>query len=67
MESTMADDKSHTQQGQIERAQRLRRVIEDLKEGHTEDQPSSNGKSLKEIIDERAHAAVQDQNTSDSE
>jgi hypothetical protein len=62
----MANQKSHAEQGQIERAQRLRRVIEDLKEGHTEDQSSSNGKSLKEQIDERAHAAVQQQNTSDS-
>jgi translation initiation factor 2B subunit (eIF-2B alpha/beta/delta family) len=66
MELTMADEKSHTQQGQIERAQRLRRVIEDLKEGHTEDQPSSKGKSLKEQIDERADALVQNQKTSDS-
>jgi hypothetical protein len=62
----MADEKSHTQQGQIERAQRLRRVIEDLKEGHTEDQPSPEGKSLKEQIDERADALVQNQKTSDS-
>lgn len=63
----MADEKSHTQQGQIERAQRLRRVIEDLKQGNPEDEPSSTGKSLKEQIDERAEAAIQDLNTSDSE
>jgi hypothetical protein len=63
----MADETSHIQQGQIERAQRLRRVIEDLKESHTEDQTSSEGKSLKEQIDERAHALIQKQNTSDSE
>ena len=29
----MDDEKSHTEQGQIERAQRLRRVIEKLKQG----------------------------------
>lgn len=62
----MADETSHIQQGQIERAQRLRRVIEDLKEGHTEEPPST-GKSLKEQIDERANALVQNQKTSDSE
>jgi hypothetical protein len=63
----MADEKSHIQQGQIERAQRLRRVIEDLKEGHTKDQPSPKDKSLKEQIDERADALVQNQKTSDSQ
>jgi hypothetical protein len=63
----MADETSHTEQGQIERAQRLRRVIEDLKEGHMEDQSSSKGKSLKELIDERAQEVIQKQGTSDSE
>lgn len=63
----MADEKSHTEQGQIERAQRLRRVIEDLKGGQTEDRSATKPKSLKEQIDERAHAAVQKQDSSDSE
>ena len=63
----MADEKSHTEQGQIERAQRLRRVIENLKEGRTQDETSSSeGKSLKEQIEDRARKAQQ-QGTSDSE
>jgi hypothetical protein len=49
----MADEKSHTEEGQIARAQRLRKVIEDLKEGHSPG-PGSGGGSLKEQIDERA-------------
>lgn len=53
----MADEKSHTQQGQIERAQRLRRVIENLKQGETDETPSK-GKSLKEQIADRARAAT---------
>jgi hypothetical protein len=48
------DEKTHTQQGQIERAQRLRRVIEDLKEGQPSEASEGAGKSLKEQIDERA-------------
>jgi hypothetical protein len=64
----MADEKSHTEQGQIERAQRLRRVIDNLKEGRAGDDKSSSskGKSLKEQIEERAAAARQE-GTSDSE
>lgn len=53
----MADEKSHTEQGQIERAQRLRQVIENLKEGSANEPSSSEGKSLKEQIEERARAA----------
>jgi hypothetical protein len=63
----MADEKSHTEQGQIERAQRLRRVIENLKEDPADDQSSSEGKSLKEQIEERARDAARRQSTSDSE
>jgi hypothetical protein len=49
----MADQKAHTEQGQIERAQRLRKVIEDLKASqHGFD--ASEGESLKEQIEERA-------------
>jgi hypothetical protein len=62
----MAEDKSHTEQGQIERAQRLRRVIENLKEGGDDEQPSSEDKSLKEQIEERARAAARNETTSDS-
>jgi hypothetical protein len=62
----MADDKSDTEQGQIERAQRMRRSIEKLEEGHHNDQSPTGGKSLKEQIEERSRAA-QNQVTSDSE
>ena len=55
----MAEEKSHTEQGEIERAQRLRRIIENLKEGHSDDDATpSEGKSLKEKIDERARTAA---------
>jgi hypothetical protein len=50
----MADEKSHTEQGQIERAERLRKVIDDLKEGRTPESASGQAGSLKEQIDERA-------------
>ncbi len=63
----MTDEKSHTEQGQIERAQRLRQVIENLKQGHAKDESSSEGKSLKEEIEERAREGVQRKGTSDSE
>jgi len=63
----MADDTSHAQQGQIERAQRLRRIIEDLKQGNAPEPSSPEGKSLKEQIDERAHNLAQEQNTPESE
>jgi hypothetical protein len=49
----MADEKGHTQQGQIERAQRLRKAIQELKEGRPADKPSPGNKSIKEQIDER--------------
>ncbi|MDP9339031.1 MAG: hypothetical protein M3P45_09200 [Acidobacteriota bacterium] len=63
----MADEKSHTQEGQIERAQRLRQKIENLKDGVPDDPSSSEGKSLKEQIDERAHKVVKPEGTSDPE
>jgi hypothetical protein len=67
LEPIMADEKSHTEEGQIERAQRLRQKIENLKEGTADDQSSSEGKSLKEQIDERSRKTAPHQNTSDSE
>jgi hypothetical protein len=63
----MADEKSHTEEGQIERAQRLRRVIENLKEDSPDDESSSEGKSLKEKIEEAARRTVEDQSTQDSD
>jgi hypothetical protein len=59
----MADDKTHAQQGQIERAQRLRRIIDDLKHGDAPDPSPADEKSLKEQIDERARELAQKQNT----
>jgi len=63
----MTDEKSHTEQGQIERAQRLRRVIEQLKHGSPARGSASGGKSLKEQIDERARSQENAPNASDSE
>lgn len=63
----MADEKSHTEEGQIERAQRLRQKIENLKEGIPDVKSPSEGKSLKEQIDERSRETAKDQDTSDSE
>lgn len=54
----MADKKSHKEQGQIERAQRLREIIERLKERQTVDNPPSQGESLKEQVDERARSVA---------
>lgn len=50
----MTDEKSHTEHGQIERAQRLRKVIENLKVGQPDAPSPPEGKSLKEQIEERA-------------
>jgi hypothetical protein len=63
----MADEKSHTEEGQIERAQRLRRVIENLKEDSPDDESSSEGKSLKEKIEEAARRTIEDRGTQDSD
>jgi hypothetical protein len=49
----MADELNHTEQGQIERAQRLRAKIDRLKKGIPDDQPG-HPESLKEQIDDRA-------------
>lgn len=49
----MPDDQSHTEQGQIERAKRLRNHIERLKQGQLEPASAPKGKSLKEQISER--------------
>jgi len=67
MELRMADEKSHTKQGQIERAQRLRQMIEDLKEDRPESGSSSEPKSLKEQIDERARELEKNKTSSNSE
>lgn len=49
----MPDDQSHTEQGQIERAKRLRNHIERLKQGQPERASPQKEKSLKEQISER--------------
>lgn len=49
----MPEDQSHTEQGQIERAKRLRNRIERLKQGQTEPATPGKEKSLKEQIAER--------------
>ena len=55
----MTDEKSHSEQGQIERAQRLRESIRQFEEGSSDQQESSEGKSLKEIIQERSREVAQ--------
>ncbi|HTT23934.1 MAG TPA: hypothetical protein VMG82_33725 [Candidatus Sulfotelmatobacter sp.] len=50
----MPDNQSHTEQGQIERAKRLRDHIERLKHGEPEPIPSKKEKSLKEQIADRS-------------
>jgi hypothetical protein len=52
--SFMSKDQSHTEQGQVERAKRLRDHIERLKRNEPEPISSKKGKSLKEQISERA-------------
>ena len=54
----LEESPSHTQQGQIERARRLREHIEKLKSGQPAEEPSQ-AKSLREQIEERARK-VQD-------
>ena len=53
------EEKSQREQGQIERAQRLRAVIENLKAGKPAPPPVPGGESLKEQIEERAQKAKQ--------
>jgi hypothetical protein len=43
----------HTQEGQLQRAKRLREQIEDLKSGRRT-QPAAHGASLREQIEDRA-------------
>lgn len=59
----MADEPSQAEQGQIERAQRLRQQIERLKKGRPKDKSSEHDKSLREQIEERA--AEQKKSTED--
>jgi len=50
----MSEEPSHTQQGQNERARRLREQIERLKSGRSDDDRPGKPKSLKEQIEERS-------------
>ena len=50
----MPEEPSHLEQGQIERAKRLRDRIDRLKQGRPEPEDAKKGKSLKEQISERA-------------
>ena len=50
----MAEEQSHLEQGQIERAKRLRNHIDHLKKGQPEPADPNRKKSLKEEIAERA-------------
>jgi hypothetical protein len=58
----MADQPTHAEQGQIERAQRLREKINRMKEGgpaadEGHPQPESRPKSIKEQIEDRTAKA----------
>ena len=50
---TMSEEESHLEQGQIERARRLREKIEQLKSGAPPKQEPGAKKSIKEQIAER--------------
>lgn len=50
----MAENASHKQKGQDERAQRIHQQIERLKSGISTEDASESQKSLKEQIDERS-------------
>lgn len=50
----MPEDQSHTEQGQVERAKRLRERIDRLQRKQPSPDVSKKDKSLKEQIDERA-------------
>ncbi len=64
----MNEEKSHIEQGQIERARRLRRYVKDLGAGGgSQDEPSTENKSLKEQIEARARVAVQRQKAAEAE
>ena len=49
----MPENTSHEQQGQDERAQRIRKQIERLKSGRTEDDRPGRPKSIREQVEER--------------
>jgi hypothetical protein len=49
----MPEKTSHEQQGQDERAQRIRKQIERLKSGRADDRPDKP-KSIREQVEERA-------------
>ncbi len=50
----MAEEQSHIEQGQVERARRLRSHIDRLKQGRPEPVDPKKEKSIKEQIDERS-------------
>lgn len=58
----MPEDQSHTEQGQVAKAKRLRERIEGLRRGHAPPDDSKKDKSLKERIDERARERQEKQN-----
>jgi hypothetical protein len=49
----MPENTSHEQQGQDERAQRIRKQIERLKSGRTKDDRPGKPKSIREQVEER--------------
>lgn len=49
----MPENTSHEQQGQNERAQRIRKQIERLKSGVSKQTPSDKPKSIREQVEER--------------
>jgi len=52
----MPEEKSHTEQGQVERARRLREQIQRLRTGATGGNEPPREKSLREQVEERAAA-----------
>ena len=52
----MPEEKSHTEQGQVERARRLREQIQRLRTGATDSNEPPREKSLREQVEERAAA-----------
>ncbi len=50
----MTEETSHEQQGQDERAQRIRKQIERLKSGRVSDDSPDKPKSIREQVEERA-------------
>ncbi|HWY67788.1 MAG TPA: hypothetical protein VNX88_03935 [Terriglobales bacterium] len=56
----MPDNQSHTEQGQVERAKRLRDRIEGLRRGAQVPDHAPKNKSIKEQLDERAREQEQE-------